>query len=177
MFVYASGNSVQTLSVAARFGRRGLTDGGTRRSGTLTTPTGIWRLPTFAFGTHASAPRGTRLAWRRITANSWWSCRYDRSYNTCMVTSSRHVSGEHLADYPVSYEYAISSGYNAPPNRVVFGRGTAIFIHCFGKGLTAGCVSVSRSDMARIVAALDPALRPVCAIGTERSRSRPRCAY
>jgi L,D-peptidoglycan transpeptidase YkuD (ErfK/YbiS/YcfS/YnhG family) len=84
------------------------------------------------------------------------------------VETARHIDGEHLADSPRSYEFAVSSGYNALPNRRVFGRGTAIFLHINHRGLTAGCVSVSRRAMIRLCRLLDPARRPACAIGTTR---------
>jgi L,D-peptidoglycan transpeptidase YkuD (ErfK/YbiS/YcfS/YnhG family) len=86
------------------------------------------------------------------------------------VESSRAVYGEHLIDYSTAYEWALSSGYNSPPNQRVFGRGTAIFLHCFrGSYLTAGCISVSASDMVRVFRRLDPAKRRAFAIGTNRT--------
>lgn len=165
-----SGNRwVRVMAVPARYGRRGLTDGATRVAGTRTTPTGIWRMGAFAFGHHASAPAGSPMPWRPITRLSYWSAVRDRTYNT-WVRSQRHVSGERLSETGLPYEYAISSGYNAPPNRVIHGRGTAIFLHCTGpKGvLTSGCVAIDRSALTRLLTRLDPARGPCMAVGTER---------
>ncbi len=168
LFAYRNGDWVQQLAVSARFGSNGLTDGATRVAGNRTTPTGIWRTPGYAFGTGSAPLAGTHLGWRRIGPDSWWSSERDSTYN-CWVESASHIDGEHLADYPVQYEMAMSSGFNAPPNQTVFGRGTAIFIHCFGPGLTAGCVSIARTDMGRLLIALDPKAGLACAIGTEQA--------
>ena len=167
LFDYRAGDWVRVLSTPAKFGSNGLTDGRTRHEGTRTTPTGIWRMPHYIFGTHRGPPSGATMAYRRITPRSWWSAEHDSTYNT-WVETARRIDGEHLADSPRSYEFAVSSGYNALPNRRVFGRGTAIFLHINHRGLTAGCVSVSRRAMIRLCRLLDPARRPVCAIGTTR---------
>ena len=167
LFSYRAGDWRLLLSVAARFGWAGLADGRTRREGAGTTPTGIWLLPHFFFGMHARPPAGAKMPYRRITQRSWWSKADNATYNT-WVQSSRPIPGEHLADAPLEYEFAVSSGYNAPPNACVYGRGTAIFVHINGPGLTAGCVSVARPAMIRLCRWLDPGKRPACAIGTTR---------
>lgn len=173
VYDYRDGDWVKSFSAPVRLGRRGLTDGARRRAGTLTTPTGIWHLPGFAFGTHAAPPSGLRLRYRHITGRSWWSSERNATYNT-WVETSRSVYGEHLADYPVEYEFAVSTGYNALPNRRVYGRGAGIFLHVFGRSYTAGCVSMARADMLRLLRRLDPSQRPACAIGTLRAGT-PTC--
>lgn len=175
LFDYREGDWVQALAVTARLGRRGLVDGLRRHAGSLTTPTGIWRLPGYVFGTHRRPPSGTRMAYRHITQRSWWSSERGATYNT-WVETARYVDGEHLADYPVEYEFAVSSGYNARPNSRVYGRGAGIFVHVHGRGYTAGCVSVARRDMISLLRRLDPDARPACAIGTRRVGTRT-CIY
>jgi L,D-peptidoglycan transpeptidase YkuD (ErfK/YbiS/YcfS/YnhG family) len=165
------GSWVKVLSTPAAFGKTGLTNGKNRKSGHLDTPTGIWSIGAFLFGQHGSAPTGTRMPYRHITNRSWWSARRDSTYNT-WVESVAPVSGEHLADAKVQYEYAFNSGYNAPPNQRVIGRGSAIFIHCseppgnaLGK-FTHGCIAIPRTEMVKLFRLLDPKRRPSCAIGT-----------
>ncbi len=167
----SGGHWTQVLSVPANFGANGLVDGQKRTTGNLQTPTGIWTIGSFLFGQHAHPPAGTLMKYRPITSNSWWSARHDSTYNT-WVESGSSVSGEHLADARVQYEYAFDSGYNSPPNERVIGRGTAIFIHCaeppgnsLGKN-THGCVAVDPSVMKKLFTTLDPARNPTCAIGT-----------
>ena len=163
-FDYENGSWVCTLSVPARFGKRGLMDGARRWAGNKTTPTGLWKMPGFVFGNHAHAPRGTKEGYRHITKRSWWSSKRGRTYNKWV--EAKRWPGEHLYGVSPQYEYAISIGYNALPNRRVYGRGSGIFLHINGKGLTAGCVSISRANMLRVVALLDPAKRPAFAVGT-----------
>lgn len=168
LYDYTAGDWTLRMAAPVRFGTYGLTNGLTRRAGSRTTPTGIWRMSPFAFGFHASAPSGCGLPWRRITRRSWWSARHDSTYNT-WVESARFVYGEHLADYPRSYEFAVHTGYNALPNQRVFGRGTAIFIHVVHPGYSAGCILLARSDMISLLRRLDAGERLSCAIGTTRS--------
>jgi L,D-peptidoglycan transpeptidase YkuD (ErfK/YbiS/YcfS/YnhG family) len=163
----------QVLSAPCRFGTNGLIDGNKRKEGSRTTPTGIWWPGEWVWGWHASPPSGTKMPYKQTTENVWWSCERNSTYNTWVV-SSHHVDGEHLVDVRVQYEYALSSGYNASPNQVVRGRGTAIFLHVFDppdfhNGLSAGCITVSRSDMVRVFRTMDPALKPCFAVGTEKN--------
>lgn len=171
LFDYRDGDWVEALAVTTRLGKRGLIDGLRRHAGSLTTPTGIWRLPGYVFGTHRRPPSGVKMVYRHVTRRSWWSSARNATYNT-WVETGRYVYGEHLADYPVEYEFAVSSGYNARPNSRISGRGAGIFLHVFGRGHTAGCVSVARGDMIRLLRWLDPAARPACAMGTLRTGTR-----
>jgi L,D-peptidoglycan transpeptidase YkuD (ErfK/YbiS/YcfS/YnhG family) len=171
LYTKTDGHWSKTLSSKAYFGANGLGDGLKRKEGNLQTPTGIWSIGEFVFGQHKSPPSGTRMPYRAITGRSWWSSKRDSSYNT-WVSSSSHVSGEHLADAKVQYEWAFNTGYNSLPNDRVIGRGTAIFIHCseppgnsLGKN-THGCIAVPPSVMKQLFAQLDPELNPSCAIGT-----------
>jgi L,D-peptidoglycan transpeptidase YkuD (ErfK/YbiS/YcfS/YnhG family) len=161
----------RVLSVKCRFGSGGLEDGAARKQGSRMTPTGIWWPGKFAWGTHATAPSGSAMPYRQITPSTWWSAESGSTFNT-WVDSTQQLTGEHLADGKVQYEYAWSTGYNAPPNEVVEGRGIAVFLRMFDPpnytgGLSPGSVSVSRADMMRVLRAVDPALRPCFAVGSE----------
>ena len=170
-FEYRSGDWVRTMDVSARWGENGLVNGLLRHAGTRTTPTGIWLMPGWAFGTHPRKPSGVELGWRHITQNSWWSSENNATYNT-WVETSRFVYGEHLADYPVAYEYGINSGYNARPNPCVYGRGSGIFLHVVHPGYSGGCVTIRRANMIRLLRQLDPDRDPACAIGTTQSGTK-----
>jgi L,D-peptidoglycan transpeptidase YkuD (ErfK/YbiS/YcfS/YnhG family) len=165
-FDYVDGAWVCTMTVPARFGRRGLMDGGHRWAGNQTTPTGLWKMPSYVFGYRASAPAGTKARYVRITKKSWWSSKRGASYNGWV--EARRWPGEYLYNVVPQYELAVSTGYNAKPNYSVYGRGTGIFLHINGRGssLTAGCVAISRADMIRVCKLLDPAKRPAFAVGT-----------
>ncbi|WP_405909630.1 MULTISPECIES: L,D-transpeptidase [unclassified Streptomyces] len=160
------GRWVKAGSSAARFGAKGLVEGGSRRQGTNTTPTGLYGLP-YAFGIKAT-PGGTKAPYRRVHQNSWW-CQDNnsRAYNRWTeprAADCRAAESEHLISYATQYAYALVIGFNY--ERPVRGRGAGIFLHVNGRGATAGCVSVPRDAMRRIVKWADPARGPHIAIGT-----------
>ncbi|GAA2647663.1 L,D-transpeptidase family protein [Streptomyces vastus] len=161
------GRWVRAGSAPARFGARGLVEGGSRKQGTNTTPTGLYDLP-YAFGIEP-APKGTTATYRRVHQNSWWCQDNDsRSYNRWTEprpADCRAAESEHLISYGTQYAYALVIGFNY--ERPVRGRGAGIFLHVNGRGATAGCVSVPRDAMRRILDWGDPARRPHIAIGTE----------
>ncbi|MFI0166114.1 L,D-transpeptidase [Streptomyces sp. NPDC017095] len=153
-------------SAPARFGSGGLVDGGTRKQGTYTTPTGLYGLP-FAFGIEA-APDGTAMAYRTVRKSSWW-CQDNasRSYNRWtdpLPADCRATESEHLVDYPGQYAHGLVIGFNY--HRPVRGRGAGIFLHVNGRGATAGCVSVPRDAMRRILRWVKPGRNPHIAVGT-----------
>jgi L,D-peptidoglycan transpeptidase YkuD (ErfK/YbiS/YcfS/YnhG family) len=173
IFNLSGGSWKQVMSAPCRFGTYGLIDGNKRKEGSRTTPTGIWWPGGWVWGWHKKAPPGTKMPYRQTTDKIWWSWERNSTYNTWVV-SSQHRGGEHLVDVRIQYEFAISTGYNAPPNEVVQGRGSAIFLHVFdppnvNNGLSAGCIGTSRSNMIRVFRTLDPALKPSFAIGTEKT--------
>ncbi|MFG2499050.1 L,D-transpeptidase [Streptomyces sp. NPDC048441] len=160
------GRWAKSGSAAARFGAKGLTEGGSRKQGTNTTPTGIFGLP-YAFGIRAK-PSGTHFTYRRVTKKSWW-CQDNksRSYNRWTQprpADCRAAESEHLMTYDPQYAHALVIGFNY--DRPVRGRGAGIFLHVNGRGATAGCVSVSGDAMRRILAWAEPGRRPHIAIGT-----------
>ncbi|MER5442794.1 L,D-transpeptidase family protein [Streptomyces sp. NPDC002790] len=162
----ANGGWVKAGSAPARFGAKGLVAGSKRRQSTNTTPTGLYDLP-FAFGVKA-APAGTTTTYRRVHGDSWW-CQDNasRSYNRWTEPRPRDcraAESEHLADYATQYAHALVVGFNY--HRPVHGRGAGIFLHVNGRGATAGCVSVPKDAMRRILTWAHPERSPHIAIGT-----------
>jgi L,D-peptidoglycan transpeptidase YkuD (ErfK/YbiS/YcfS/YnhG family) len=155
---------VEELTVPARLGKNGVIDGLLRKAGDNATPTGIWAMPNYIFGTHLHAPVGTKMKYRRMDSKSWWSSKRGKTYN--MWVEARRWTGEYIAGSPKTYEFAVSTGYNAKPNPSVYGRGTGIFLHVAHAGLTAGCVEIARVDMIKVCKLLDRAKHPHFAIGT-----------
>ena len=165
------GRWVAAGSAKARFGANGLTEGTTRKQGTNTTPTGLYGLP-YAFGIEA-APSGTRYAYRPVRQNSWW-CQDNNSrlYNRWTeprAADCRASQAEHLITYRTQYAHALVVDFNY--RRPVRGRGAGIFLHVNGRGATAGCVSVPKSAMRKILRWANPARAPHLAIGTTGGRT------
>jgi L,D-peptidoglycan transpeptidase YkuD (ErfK/YbiS/YcfS/YnhG family) len=49
---------------------------------------------------------------------------------------------------------------------IVPGRGSGIFLHAQTGSATAGCISLRRADLVRVLTWLDPRAQPQIAIGT-----------
>ncbi|WP_175409234.1 L,D-transpeptidase [Streptomyces sp. TRM64462] len=157
---------VKAGSAPARFGAGGLVAGERRRQGTSTTPAGLYDLR-FGFGIEAPPP-GTAYPYRRVTRDAWWcqdnaSASYNRWVRP-LPADCRAEEAEHLITYGKQYAYGVVIGFNY--ERPVRGRGAGIFLHVNGDGPTAGCVSVPKDAMARILTWLRAGARPHIAIGT-----------
>ncbi|MET9379665.1 L,D-transpeptidase family protein [Streptomyces sp. NPDC002928] len=161
-----NGQWVKAGSTPARFGAKGLVDGASRKQGTNTTPAGLYDLP-FGFGIK-KAPSGTAVAYRPVRENSWWCQDNDsRAYNRWTEprpSDCRAAESEHLISYETQYAYALVIGFNY--HKPVRGRGAGIFLHVNGRAATAGCVSVPRDAMRRILQWAEPGKKPHIAVGT-----------
>lgn len=177
-------------AMPARTGYGGWVWASRRVQDTGRTPVGTFTI-TQAFGVRADP--GTRLPYRRVDGNDYWvgDRRDARTYNLFQPSASprrtwRLSQAERLAAYPRQYAYAAVIDFNKPsavrwdagrgqyvagkPARV--GRGSAIFLHASGKGATAGCVSVSRSNMVRLLKWLKPAKHPRIVMGPSKVITR-----
>lgn len=133
-----SGEQWQTvLSVPGRVGYNGV---GGSYEGSGRTPKGAYSLG-FSFGTGPNP--GTNLAYKQITDHSYWISNPDDSqYNTWQERASSSSLDEHMSDYQTQYKYGITLNYANGVN-----GGSAFFVHVNGNGATAGCISVSESNM------------------------------
>ena len=133
------------LSCSGYVGRGGI---GKTREGDVKTPVGTFKI-TEAFGIKPNP--GTSVKYTLLNPYLYWSGEYG-TYNT--MVDSRELghapaNSEHLIDYVPHYNYAVNIGYN---KKNVFGKGSAIFLHCFGSNpYTGGCVAVSEQDMIQIL--------------------------
>lgn len=157
-------------TTSGRTGYGGLVAAARRRQGTGTTPLGTFRLIS-SFGTHARRP-SWNMGYRHIRKGDFWvednaSRFYNRYRNQSQggfrwrLPLSSPNSSERLSSFPVQYEYAVVTSFNQGQVRH---RGAGIFLHVNGSGATAGCVSVPRWMMPRVLARLAPARHPLIAI-------------
>lgn len=167
-------------AMSARNGYAGWQWASRRVQDTGTTPIGTFRI-TEAFGLAANP--GAHLPYRRADKNDYWvGDRKDpKTYNMYEPAATAHRTwrisqAERLAAYPTQYAYAAVIDFNRPdPKSITFsaklqeyvtnrpskvGAGAAIFLHVKGKGSTAGCVSVSKTNMIKLLRWLDPAQHP-----------------
>ncbi|MGX1672137.1 L,D-transpeptidase family protein [Streptomyces sp. NPDC055400] len=153
---------------AGRVGSNGVVPGATRRQSTYTTPSGTYTL-TEGFGVEAG---GTNMPYTRVDSTQWWvedpESKFYNSMHTAAgadfpLAESGDRGSEHLINYPTQYAKALVINFNRWP--AVPGRGAGIFLHVNGSGATAGCVSVPRATMDRIMSWVQPGAHPRIAIG------------
>lgn len=133
---------VEDFETTGRTGSRGIQK---EREGDKKSPSGIYRLHT-PFGIKADP--GCPLGYLQVTNNHYWGGKPDKYYNTMVdiseVSDYIHGTGEHIIDYGSVYNYCVAIDYNSEGK---VGKGSAIFLHCAGKGATAGCISISERKM------------------------------
>lgn len=148
--------------VTARLGSAGV---GTASETSTRTPAGTFRL-TEAFG-RAGDP-GTALPYRRVDGDDWWvsdvtSSLYNR-YAQCAPGTCPfdERAGENLYAQGAIYDQAVVIDYNREGRR---GAGSAFFLHISNAKPTAGCVAIERYALEKLMRWLQPAAKPVIAIG------------
>ncbi|MFF3321507.1 L,D-transpeptidase [Streptomyces sp. NPDC002889] len=156
------------ISASGRVGSNGVVNGATRKQGTYTTPSGTYSI-TEGFGVEAG---GTSMPYTKVNSTHWWvqdpESKFYNSMHTAAgadfpLTESGERGSEHLVNYPTQYAKALVINFNRWP--AVPGRGAGIFLHVNGRGATAGCVSVPRATMDRIMGWIKPSAHPRIAIG------------
>ncbi|MCW2683326.1 MAG: Conserved exported protein of unknown function [Blastococcus sp.] len=157
----ATGWTAALGPVTARIGRAGV---GQAAETSTRTPAGTFAL-SGAFG--RAADPGSGLPYRVVDGDDWWvsdqsSPRYNQyarcARNSCDFDES---ASENLYEEP-AYEYAVVFDYNR--NRTP-GAGSAFFLHVSNGAPTAGCVAIDAGSLVAVLRWLEPASRPVIAIG------------
>ena len=147
--------SVMTIGYV---GEKGCVDGAERVQGSLKTPMGIYRI-IGAMG--ISADPGAKFPYTRITDGMYWDLNSGSATYNRLVNSDPGGSREVLYQMGKQYDYILNTSYNYEQTEH---KGGAIFIHVSQSEPTAGCVSVPRSDMEKIIKWADPAKNPVVII-------------
>jgi L,D-peptidoglycan transpeptidase YkuD (ErfK/YbiS/YcfS/YnhG family) len=172
--------SAKFSAMPARNGYKGWVPAAQRVQDTGTSPQGAFAITT-AFGLKKNP--GTKVPYRLADGNDYWvgDQKDPKTYNLVQASASakrtwRTGEAERLAAYPTQYEYAAVIDFNRPDPKTVswnagYGEyvtsrpvnvrlGSAIFLHINGKGSTAGCVSVGRTNLINVLKWLDPAKKP-----------------
>ena len=147
----ADGNWKQILSTPGFVGKNGLCADEDHKEGCAQTPAGTYHFNK-AFG--IAADPGCEMPYIQVDENTYWSGDPDRQYN--QMVDIRDVpdlvmdDSEHIVDYVYQYQYCLNISFNEDGTP---GRGSAIFLHCFGpqKPWTGGCVAVPEYIMKRIM--------------------------
>ena len=147
----ADGNWKQILSTPGFVGKNGLCPDADHKEGCAQTPAGVYRFNK-AFG--IAADPGCAIPYIQVDENTYWSGDPDRQYNRMVdirdVPDLVMDDSEHIMDYEYQYQYCLNISFNEDGTP---GRGSAIFLHCFGpqKPWTGGCVAVPENIMKMIM--------------------------
>ena len=152
----ADGNWKQILSTPGFVGKNGLCADVDHKEGCAQTPIGVYHFNK-AFG--IAPDPGCALPYIQVDENTYWSGDPDRQYNE--MVDIREVpdlvmdDSEHIVDYEYQYQYCLNISFNEEGTP---GRGSAIFLHCFGpaKPYTGGCVAVPENIMRMIMRQVSP---------------------
>lgn len=151
----SDGDWVQVFSVTGYVGVDGMVYDEDRYEGCGRTPIGTYTF-TKAFG--IAPDPGCAIPYIELTDDLYWSGDYNEHYNQ-MVSINDYPdldtsNSEHLVDYDPAYQYCLNIGFN---RECTAGRGSAIFLHCFGNNpYTMGCVAVSEDTMVEILQRVEP---------------------
>ena len=140
----------------ARVGYHGIAKRGAKREGDGKTPSGTYGFQ-FFFGVLADP--GVAYSYRRAHRYDVWDDDPSSQRYNEWVDDRHHNPGarpERMDQTPV-YDYAAVIAYNTAR---VPGRGSAIFLHVSSGSPTAGCVSLPRGELLRVLRWLRPADHP-----------------
>ncbi|MBR1396318.1 MAG: L,D-transpeptidase family protein [Selenomonadaceae bacterium] len=142
----ANGNWQQIMTTPGFIGKNGL---GKTKEGDGMTPIGVFHFNK-AFGIKKNP--GTVFEYTKVNENHYWSGDQNpgMGYNTFVdvrdYPNLNKENSEHLIDYALYYNYALNISYN---EECTVGKGSAIFLHCFGtfKPYTDGGISIPEDKM------------------------------
>ena len=144
----------------ARVGYNGVASPGRKREADGKTPSGTYGL-SFFFGVDPNP--GFSFPFRHAYTYDYWdddpsSPRYNEWVDKRKVNPGARPEPMHQVP---AYDYSAVIAYNTAR---VPGRGSAIFLHVGTGGATAGCVSLPRAELVRLLRWLKPAAQPMISI-------------
>ena len=154
----ADGQWKQILSTPGFVGRNGLCPDEAHKEGCGQTPIGVY---TFNKALGIAPDPGCALPYTQVTDDAYWSgdMRDGMHFNELVSLSDcpglDTDNSEHIVDYEYEYQYVLNISFNADGTP---GRGSAIFLHCFGvkKPQTGGCVAIPEYCMAQVMRTVRP---------------------
>lgn len=143
----ADGSWKQILSTPGFVGRNGLCLDADHVEGCGQTPVGVYHFNK-AFG--IAPDPGCAIPYIQVDDDIYWSGDPDNHYNEMVnIEDCPELAmddSEHIVDYEYQYQYCLNISFN---EECTPGRGSAIFLHCFGptKPYTGGCVALPENIM------------------------------
>ena len=145
------------VAIPCRIGRSGRRH--LKREGDGATPVGTWTLIGCLYRADRLRRPRTALPLRTLAAeDGWCDATTDRNYNR-PVRLPYPASHEEMWRTDGLYDIVVVLSHNRRPR--LRGAGSAVFFHLTGQppAATAGCISVSRRDMLRILEVCGPGTR------------------
>jgi L,D-peptidoglycan transpeptidase YkuD (ErfK/YbiS/YcfS/YnhG family) len=144
-------------AMSARIGTKGFSDN--HQEGVPTTPTGVYSIGSTMYGVRANP--GVKYRYHQLVANDYWDENPSSpTYNSFVHGTDPGGASEALWQIVPQYNYFAVINYNIPVRAATPARGSGIFLHVSGSGGTAGCVSLTQSNLLRVLEWLDPAAAP-----------------
>jgi L,D-peptidoglycan transpeptidase YkuD (ErfK/YbiS/YcfS/YnhG family) len=132
-----------------------------KREGDGGTPLGVFRPRRLWWRADRHVRPQTFLPVRPIRPeDAWCEDPADRHYNQA-IRLARGESGDRLRREDHLYDFIVEIDHNTSPR--IAGRGSAVFLHLARQNFspTAGCVSMTRSSMLRLLRRMGPQTRIV----------------
>jgi len=151
-----NGSWKQILSTPGFVGKNGLCLDADHAEGCGQTPIGVYRFNR-AFG--IAPDPGCAIPYVQVTDDIWWSGDTAYHYNEMVdirdYPELKKDDSEHIIDYEYQYQYCLNISFNEDGTP---GRGSAIFLHCFGplKPYTGGCVALPENIMKQVMQRVQP---------------------
>ena len=152
------GNWKQILSTPAFVGLNGMCLDEDHKEGVSQTPIGTYKFNK-AFGI-ADDP-GCAIPYIKVDDDTYWSgderegMHYNEMVDIKDFPDLDMTNSEHITDYEYQYQYCLNISFNEDGEA---GRGSAIFLHCFGplKPYSGGCVAIPENIMKMVMQRVDP---------------------
>jgi L,D-peptidoglycan transpeptidase YkuD (ErfK/YbiS/YcfS/YnhG family) len=147
----------------ARIGARGFSD--RKHEGDRTTPTGIYAIGPTMYGLRANP--GVHYPYHVLVPGDYWNENpISAGYNTFSHGANPGGPSEALWRIAPQYDSFAVIMYNIPFVPSLPARGSGVFLHVMVPGhATAGCVSLARADLVRILTWLNPGAGPRIVMG------------
>jgi L,D-peptidoglycan transpeptidase YkuD (ErfK/YbiS/YcfS/YnhG family) len=143
--------------MSARIGSKGFSD--SHQEGVATSPTGVYSIGSTMYGVRANP--GVKYKYHQLVADDYWDENPSSStYNSFVHGTDPGGFSEALWQTVPQYNYFAVINYNIPVKAATPARGSGIFLHVAGSGATAGCVSLTQTNLLRVLEWLDPAASP-----------------
>ena len=147
----SAGNWQEIMTTPGFIGKNGL---GKTKEGDSKTPVGIFHFNK-AFG--IAPDPNCSIPYTQVDENIYWSGDTNYKYNQMIdireYPNLNKSDSERITDYNPQYIYCLNISYN---EKGTAGKGSAIFLHCFGtaKTWTGGCVAIPQEKMLKVMQAV-----------------------